>query len=91
MKAGGPYTMDIDGKNHIALKDILIGDVWFCTGQSNMVHQMALHSVRYADEIANANYPQIRHFWVPNITNLQGPQDDLTRRLLEIGQSKRYW
>lgn len=77
MKAGGPYTMNIDASNHIALKDILIGDVWICSGQSNMVHQMALHSVVYANEIANANYPQIRHFWVPNITSLQGPQNDL--------------
>ena len=36
MKAGGPYTMNIDANNHIALKDILIGDVWLCGGQSNM-------------------------------------------------------
>ena len=33
MKAGGPYTMQIDASNHIVLKDILIGDVWFCSGQ----------------------------------------------------------
>lgn len=77
MKAGGPYTMSIDASNHISLKEILIGDVWICTGQSNMVHQMSLHSVRYANEVATANYPQIRHFWVPNVTNLQSPQNDL--------------
>jgi sialate O-acetylesterase len=77
MKAGGPYTMDITGKNKLHLHDILIGDVWFCSGQSNMVHQMKLHAIRYADEVSNANYPQIRQFWVPNITNLQKPQDDL--------------
>lgn len=44
MKAGGPYTMKIDAGNHITLKDILIGDVWLCAGQSNMVlqiHEMA--------------------------------------------------
>ena len=68
MKAGGPYTMDISGKNKITLKDILIGDVWFCSGQSNMVHQMNIHDVRYADEIANANYPEIRQFWIPTLT-----------------------
>jgi len=77
MKAGGPYTMEITGKNRLTLHDILIGDVWLCSGQSNMVHQMALHAVRYPEEIANANYPQIRQFWISNITNLQGPQDDL--------------
>jgi sialate O-acetylesterase len=77
MKAGGPYTMEIDGKNKIILHDILIGDVWLCSGQSNMVHQMKLHSVRYADEIAKANYPGIRQFWIPTMTDLQGPRDDL--------------
>jgi sialate O-acetylesterase len=77
MKAGGPYTMKIDASNHITLSDILIGDVWIAAGQSNMVHQMKLHAIRYADEVANANYSQIRQFWVPNITNLEGPQKDL--------------
>ena len=77
MKAGGPYTMDISGSNKITLKDILIGDVWICSGQSNMVHQMILHSVRYANEVASANNPEIRHFWIPTMTDLQGPRDDL--------------
>ena len=77
MKAGGPYTMDISGSNKISLKEILIGDVWICSGQSNMVHQMNIHDVTYAKDIAEANYPQIRHFWIPTLTNLQGPQDDL--------------
>jgi len=77
MKAGGPYTMEITGRNKTLLKDILIGDVWFCSGQSNMVHQMNIHDVTYAKDIAEANNPQIRHFWIPTLTNLQGPQDDL--------------
>jgi sialate O-acetylesterase len=77
MKAGGPYTMDITGKNKINLKEILFGDVWFCSGQSNMVHQLNIHDVTYANEIANANYPLIRQFWIPTLTNLQGPQTDL--------------
>jgi sialate O-acetylesterase len=77
MTAGGPYTMDIAGSNKIVLKEILIGDVWICSGQSNMVHQMNIHDVTYAKDISEANYPQIRHFWIPTLTNLQGPQDDL--------------
>lgn len=77
MKAGGPYTMDITGSNKITLKDILIGDVWICSGQSNMVHQMNIHDVTYAKDIAEANYPQIRHFWIPTMTSLEGPKDDL--------------
>ena len=77
MKAGGPYTMHITAADKIVLKDILIGDVWICSGQSNMVHQMTLHSVRYEQEIAQANYPEIRHFYVPTLTDLQKPHDDL--------------
>ena len=77
MKAGGPYTMNITASNTITLKEILIGDVWLCSGQSNMVHQMALHRERYENEIAQANYPNIRQFWVPNVTHLQSPQEDI--------------
>ena len=77
MKAGGPYTMEISGKNKIVLHDILIGDVWVCAGQSNMEHQMKLHSVYYSKEISNANYSAIRQFKIPNVTNLISPQQDL--------------
>ena len=77
MKAGGPYTMNIAASNKITLKDILIGDVWLCTGQSNMVHQMILHGVRYAEDIATANNPEIRHFWIPTMATVQGPRNDL--------------
>jgi len=75
--AGGPYTMQITGKNRIILKDILVGDVWLCSGQSNMEHQMRLHNTVYARDILGANYPGIRQFKVPNVTSLTGPQDDL--------------
>lgn len=77
MKAGGPHTMQISGTNEIVLKDILVGDVWLCAGQSNMVHQMDIHDVTYAEDITTANYPAIRHFKIPTATNLQGPADDL--------------
>ena len=77
MAAGGPFTMDIAGSSKITLKDILVGDVWFCSGQSNMVHQLNIHDVTYAKEIELANFPQIRQFWVPTLTNLQGPQSDI--------------
>nr|WP_148289350.1 sialate O-acetylesterase [Fibrella aestuarina] len=77
MPAGGPFTMDVIGNTQLTVKDILLGDVWFCSGQSNMVHQLNIHDVTYASEIAQANYPQIRQFWVPTLTNLQGPQTDV--------------
>lgn len=77
IKQGGPFTMKIDASNHLLLKDILVGDVWFCSGQSNMVHQLNIHDVTYADEIANANYPEIRQFLIPTLTSLEGPQEEL--------------
>lgn len=69
--------MDIVGSSRTTVNDILVGDVWFCSGQSNMVHQLAIHDVTYADEIRTANYPQIRQYWVPTLTSLQGPQQDV--------------
>lgn len=76
-KAGGPYNITVAGKNTITLKEILFGDVWFCSGQSNMVHQLNIHDVTYAKEIAEANNSNIRQFWVPNITNMQAAQNNL--------------
>ena len=87
MKAGGPYTLKISGKNEIILEDILIGDVWLCSGQSNMVHQMDIHDVTYAEDIANANYPEIRHFKVPQKTDLRGPSKHLNGGSWEVAIS----
>jgi sialate O-acetylesterase len=75
-KTGGPFTMDINGTNKITISNIVIGDVWLCSGQSNMVHQMSLHNVTYAKEVAEANNANIRHFWVPTATKYDGPADD---------------
>ena len=65
MPAGGPFTMQIQGGNEIILNDILIGDVWFCSGQSNMVLPMERLKEKYPDEVANDNFPEIRNFFVP--------------------------
>jgi len=77
MKAGGPYTMDISGSNNISIKNILIGDVWFCSGQSNMVLPMERVKEKYPDEIASANYPEIRNFFVPTLADVTKLHDDL--------------
>lgn len=77
MQAGGPYTMTITGNNTIIIRDILLGDVWFCSRQSNMVHMLNIHDVEYATEIAGADYPQIRQFVVPTAADLQAPQQDV--------------
>ncbi|MFV0505724.1 MAG: sialate O-acetylesterase [Bacteroidales bacterium] len=61
-KAGGPYEMTIKGKNEIKLKDILIGDVWLTSGQSNMELPIRRVTDLYADEIKQINNKQIRLF-----------------------------
>ena len=77
LKAGGPYTMNISASNNILLKDILIGDVWFCSGQSNMALQMERVKEKFADEVANVNYPQIRNFFIPTISDVSKVHEDL--------------
>jgi sialate O-acetylesterase len=79
MKAGGPHEMTITASNSITLRNILIGDVWFCAGQSNMVHYLELHRDRYANDIAKANYPEIRQFVVPTTAQLQQPSENVTQ------------
>ncbi len=62
-KAGGPHTLSVRGKESLEFKDVLVGDVWVCGGQSNMEWSVA--GVRDAQrEIAAALNPQIRHFAV---------------------------
>ena len=60
---GGPYTVKIDGAQHAELREILVGDVWLCGGQSNMELPLA-HARNGRDEIAAANHPEIRLFKV---------------------------
>ena len=64
MTYGGPFEMTVSGKkNNIALKNILIGDVWICSGQSNM--EWLLKNVNNAPkEIAESSNPKLRLFTV---------------------------
>ncbi len=63
MKAGGPYDMTIRGKNRIVLRNILVGDVWVCSGQSNMEWPVK-YSANPEREIWNGTHPTIRLFEV---------------------------
>ena len=70
MKAGGPNTLMISGKNKIVLTNILVGEVWICSGQSNMERQLGLRDGQkpitdWQKEVADAKYPEIRQFYVP--------------------------
>jgi sialate O-acetylesterase len=66
-QAGGPYTMTITGENMVTINDVLIGEVWLCSGQSNMEEQISSGNPPITDadkEIAAANYPQIRQYFL---------------------------
>ena len=76
-EAGGPYDMEISGSNRIELRDILVGDVWVCSGQSNMQLWMGRVKYRYADVIARAGNPRIRQFLVSGRYDFDEPQEDL--------------
>lgn len=77
-KPGGPYYMKIVASNHIVIDNILIGDVWLCSGQSNMEQTLGGRlKYRYADEIANANNSSIRQFLVPDKYNFNQSQKDI--------------
>lgn len=72
--AGGPYAIEVQGKNSIVLKDVLCGEVWLCSGQSNM--QWPLRRAKNGqNEINAADYPLVRLFQVARRI-AERPQDD---------------
>ncbi|MDQ8184320.1 sialate O-acetylesterase [Pelagicoccus sp. SDUM812002] len=75
-KAGGPDNMEINGSNHITLTDVMVGDVWLASGQSNMTHTFNRWKDEYATEIATSENPEIRQFQVPTKAVLSRPLDD---------------
>ncbi len=63
--AGGPFEMDIQGEEKtVRFSDILMGDIWLCSGQSNMEWTVG-NSNEAQMELKNGNHPEIRHFKVP--------------------------
>ena len=72
--AGGPYTLTVKGKNTVKFNDVLVGEVWICSGQSNM--QWSVATANDADlEITAAKFPRIRLITVPKV-GTQEPQKD---------------
>lgn len=76
LKPGGPHTMQISGSNSITLNNILIGDVWVASGQSNMELPMRRLYWVYPEVIKHSRNPNIRQFRVPEIYDFDGPQAD---------------
>ena len=68
MAAGGPFEMEVRGQNLLKLTGILVGEVWLCSGQSNMEMGVAM-SKDAPKEVAAANHPNIRLFLVPKKTS----------------------
>lgn len=69
LKAGGPFELVIQGKDTVTFSNILVGEVWICSGQSNMERQLGLRGGQkpldnWKAEAAAANYPEIREFAV---------------------------
>lgn len=74
LAAGGPHAFTVKGKNEIKFADVLVGEVWICSGQSNM--QQSVNGVNDPDlERATAKYSNIRLITVPNV-GTQEPQSD---------------
>lgn len=78
MNAGGPHQMQINAGNSITISDIMIGDVWVCSGQSNMELPMKRVSWNYPGEIENSENKFIRQFCVPQKYNFHHPENDLS-------------
>ncbi len=74
LPAGGPYKMTISGTSEIQLEDLLFGDVWFCSGQSNMEWPVS-RCLDAEQEIAGADFPRIRHIKIPHRPSRQAESD----------------
>ena len=79
-EAGGPYEMifeaDHKGDSKIVLKDILVGDLWLCGGQSNMELPVNRVMERYKEEVLSYENPMIRMFHVPMKYEFNTPIED---------------
>jgi sialate O-acetylesterase len=77
--AGGPYQLIVKGNNTVTFSNVLVGEVWICSGQSNM--EMPIEGWgkinNYEQEIAAANFSEIRHIKIPNTVNTV-PQKDIS-------------
>jgi len=84
--AGGPYELSVKGKNHLVLKNVLVGEVWICSGQSNMAFTVN-EAINAEKEINDAEYPFIRHFNVDRgVSSL--PKDDVKSGKWEVSTKK---
>ena len=88
--AGGPYELKIAGSQEVTFHNVLVGDVWICSGQSNMAFGMQMTD-NAAQEIANANQPSLRLFLVGNrlalspVASMVGAWQPCTPDTIKVG------
>jgi len=67
LKAGGPYNMQLTASNQLSVNNIMVGDVYLCSGQSNMELPLKRVSWVYPEVLARDSFPAIRQFYVPRV------------------------
>ena len=88
LKPGGPFTMKVSASDTITIKDVMVGDVWLCSGQSNMELPMKRVSWIYESEILNSENPYLRHFTVPQHYDFKQPENDLEKGVWQAANPK---
>lgn len=81
--AGGPYQFVVKANNTITFNNVLVGEVWICSGQSNMEFTVS-EAINADKEIAEANYPEIRHIKIPNTISAT-PENDISKGEWQAG------
>jgi len=74
LAAGGPFTLMVRGTTTVTVKDVLVGDVWLCAGQSNMTFPLGATDTAAAD-VAAASHPELRLFTVARASSLTASAD----------------
>ncbi|HZQ19339.1 MAG TPA: sialate O-acetylesterase [Terriglobales bacterium] len=82
MSAGGPFTLKISGKSNVVFKDVMIGEVWIASGQSNMTFSL-YGADNGPEEVRKADYPDLRLFMVAKRPS-PSPQEDTLPASWEI-------
>jgi sialate O-acetylesterase len=75
LKSGRPAELTVKGDNVLTIKNVLVGEVWLCSGQSNMEWPLA-NTIGATETLGNANFPEIRMFRVEHHTSAE-PLTDL--------------
>jgi sialate O-acetylesterase len=76
-QAGGPYTIGIQASNTLTVSNVLFGDVWLCSGQSNMETPIERVMTLFGEEIKSYSNPNIRYVKIPLTYNFHAPQPDV--------------